>query len=304
MRSPFDAVRVVLSRKRRRRASRRPGTNEKSSQDQLLVWCESDAGGDTNPLRDDGKDLSDQTKKRGQRSTIARKSSSPQSRAGMAHRAHPGPQKAEVQERGRSSTSFDLCTLSDALQLRSDRSSIDRLGNTARASAAVLLENHETLWFLSLFCLFAVYPPRRRCQPRKTGRRSRKPVFHNGFVVPLGTHPARTVQPEPRLRGDPERNAGTKPTSPVEWVPRWVPAVAPGSDCSAHYQSNCHSSWHRDTHFGARRPANWNRRVSTSLRPGCAAMPGGRQVEVSVVVRETPTRARRGMPGQRVRDSA
>ena len=75
------------------------------------------------------------------------------------------------------------------------------LSSRPRRSASTLLRNHETLWFLSLFCLFAFYPPSLRCQLRKTGRGQRKPVFHKGFVVPSGTHSVRTVQP---ARGAPE----------------------------------------------------------------------------------------------------
>lgn len=60
--------------------------------------------------------------------------------------------------------------------------------------------SHQTRWFLSLFCLFAVYPSGSRCQPRKTGRDLRKPVFHNDFVVPKGTSSARSVQNRPRPR--------------------------------------------------------------------------------------------------------
>lgn len=58
-----------------------------------------------------------------------------------------------------------------------------------------IAHNAETRWFLSLFCLVPVYPSSRSCQPRKTGRDSRKPVFHKGFGVPLGTPPVRKVQP-------------------------------------------------------------------------------------------------------------
>lgn len=63
----------------------------------------------------------------------------------------------------------------------------------------------ETRWFLSLFCLFAVYPSDSTCQPKKTGRDLCKPVFHNDFVVPLGTTSAESVQKRsaPHQRGRP-----------------------------------------------------------------------------------------------------
>ena len=73
-----------------------------------------------------------------------------------------------------------------------------------------LLQNRETLWFLRLFRLFAVYPPRPSCQPQKTGSEARKPVFHNGFAVPMGTHRIRTVQRPPIPRSRPRDLSGNR----------------------------------------------------------------------------------------------
>ena len=50
----------------------------------------------------------------------------------------------------------------------------------------------------------------------KTGRDSRKPVFYNVFVVPLGTHRARTVQRRPRHRPSQIRPHWSRPRALIQ----------------------------------------------------------------------------------------
>ena len=157
---------------------------------------------------------------------------------------------------------------------------------------------HETRWFLSLFCLFAVYPPRWTCQPRRTGRDSRKPVFHNDFAVPLGTTPVRTVHPVPLAPGTQPwsrcngLSAALLVGTPIDsggFVVRRLPLeAAPARDLLSAY-----AAVRTDRH-----------RQSLRLRPCCTAMRDERRERIPRAVRETPIGTGRGLRDQRGRDSA
>lgn len=120
--------------------------------------------------------------------------------------------------------------------LRQTARAPDRRAGWSRAPHS-LLRNRETLWFLRLFRLFAVYPPRSSCQPQKTGSEARKPVFHNGFAVPLGTHRIRTVQRPPVPRSQPRELSGNRCETHSTWVPRSIYRVSQGRHCRQRWQS-------------------------------------------------------------------